>query len=189
MAGSNFIQWNPTAANQETDSQYAADSQRSGGATNPSVFDARLANKLFFQLSTAVAALCQAMANKGFTMSDASLASLTTQFQNILTTADGKSSMRTVTYAANLVLDCSLATGFYVVLTGNVTSITILNYGPGTPLTIAFAQDSVGGRTVAFPGSVSGGGSVYPSPFSTSVQQFQCLPDDLFHALTPMVVS
>lgn len=88
MATTNVQQWNPTAANQETDAEYTADSQRAGGATNPSVFQAELANKLFYQLSTYVAALFAAFAAKGFTTSDSNLPTLTAQCSNFLTTGD-----------------------------------------------------------------------------------------------------
>ena len=76
MGSNSFLQWNPGAANQETDAAYAADTQRTGGAAAPSLFSSVLANKLFFQLSTMVAALAQVMANAGQTVSDANLSNL-----------------------------------------------------------------------------------------------------------------
>jgi hypothetical protein len=88
MATTNLKQWNPTAVNQENDAQYDADSQRAGGATNPSIFDARLANKAFFQWSTFLTALFQAFANKGFTTSDSNLNTLTATCAAFMTTAD-----------------------------------------------------------------------------------------------------
>lgn len=88
MATTNLIQWNPTAANQENDAAYAADSQRAGGATNPALFDATLANKAFYQWSTFLTALFAAYAAKGFTTSDSNLSTLTAQCAGFLTTAD-----------------------------------------------------------------------------------------------------
>lgn len=88
MATTNLQQWNPTAVNQENDAAYAADSQRSGGATNPSIFQAELANKLFYQTTTFLTALFTAFANKGFTTSDSNLSTLTATCANFLTTAD-----------------------------------------------------------------------------------------------------
>lgn len=85
---SNIVQWNPAAANQETDAQYLADSMRSGGATDPSIFASILANKAFYQWSTVIAALAQMMANKGYTISDANLPNLVNALSNILTNAD-----------------------------------------------------------------------------------------------------
>jgi hypothetical protein len=89
MSGStNIIQWNPGAVNQETDALYLADSQRAGGATDPSQFAAALANKAFYQWSTVLTALGTMMANKGYTISDANLANLINALSNIITNAD-----------------------------------------------------------------------------------------------------
>jgi len=84
----NFLQWNPTAANQENDTAYAADSARSGGAGTGSIFQSQTANKLFFQLSTTVVALAGMMAAKNYNMSDANITNLQTALTNILTNAD-----------------------------------------------------------------------------------------------------
>ncbi len=88
MAASNFQQWNPTQANQESDTAYAADSQRSGGAPASSILPSATANKVLYQVTTFVAALAQALANKGYPMSDANLATLEGQLANIMTLAD-----------------------------------------------------------------------------------------------------
>jgi hypothetical protein len=89
MSGStNFQQFNPTAANQESDSQYAADPLRSGGASSGAILPSNLFNKLAYQLSTGMLALMQAMANKGYTCTDASVSALTATLQNIMTLAD-----------------------------------------------------------------------------------------------------
>lgn len=91
---SNFIQWNPAAGNQESDASYAGDSQRAGGASNPSLFDATLANKLFFQLSTFLTAFAQSLVNKGYSPVDGSddppnaVLNLAAVLANILTNAD-----------------------------------------------------------------------------------------------------
>lgn len=192
MAGTtNLQQWNPTAANQETDAQYAADSQRSSGASNPSQFDAKLANKLFYQLSTFLFALFTSFANKGFTTSDSSASSLTAQCNNFLTTADVLPGLQTVGYAPTLVLDCSKADGFQVTLTGNVTSLTIVNSTFGQTVTLAFTQDSVGGRTVALStaGNLLSPGVIDTTSNLTSRQTFQRLGDGNLHPSTVMTVS
>lgn len=95
MATTNLQQWNPTAVNQETDAEYVADSQRAGGATNPAIFEAELANKAYYQWSTFLTALFQAFAAKGYTTSDSNLSSLTAQCLNFTTAAD-------VTFVQNL---------------------------------------------------------------------------------------
>lgn len=89
MAGTNnFLVWNPTAANQETDTAYAADTQRSGGAASGSIFPSPTANKLFYQCSSMITALAQMMANKNYNMSDANQANLIAALTNIVTKAD-----------------------------------------------------------------------------------------------------
>lgn len=85
---SNFLQFNPSATNQENDSQYAADSLRSAGITNGAIVPSNLLNKALFQSSTMAAALAQAMAAKGYSISDANLNSLATTLANLLTLAD-----------------------------------------------------------------------------------------------------
>jgi hypothetical protein len=156
MAGTtNILQWNPTAANQETDSEYLADSQRAGGATNPSVFEAELANKLFFQCTTYVAALFQAFANKGFTTSDSNLSTLTAQCANFLTSADIKPAQVQVPFSPNPVFDCNLANGFRIDLSGNVTSSTLVNAPPsGSVITFYIVSNSPGNYSFAWPGNV-----------------------------------
>jgi len=72
----NFLQWNPTEANQETDAEYTADTLRAGGATVDALFPSPLANKLFFQASTMAAAIAQFMVAQGISASDSNLATL-----------------------------------------------------------------------------------------------------------------
>jgi hypothetical protein len=89
MSGSsNFLQFNPTGANQETDSAYSADALRTGGAVDPSIFTSALANKIFCPMTTFVSALAQALAAKGYVLSDANLASLAGVLANVTTQAD-----------------------------------------------------------------------------------------------------
>jgi hypothetical protein len=65
-----FSQWNPGAANQETDAAFQADSQRSGGATTGSTWASLLANKILYQVSTLVRALALMLVNKGYSPVD-----------------------------------------------------------------------------------------------------------------------
>jgi hypothetical protein len=100
MAQTNFSQWNPGAANQETDAAYQADSQRLSGAVNGEFWNDVLANKILYQVSTAVRSLMVALVGKGYTTSDgttpfsadtsssAGVAALSTVLSNILTQAD-----------------------------------------------------------------------------------------------------
>jgi hypothetical protein len=89
MPGSqNFLQWNPAANNQDTDAQYAVDTQRTSGAANPSIFPSLTANKLFFQVTTFITAFAQALANKGYVLSDVSLTNLEAVLANVTTVND-----------------------------------------------------------------------------------------------------
>ena len=99
MANTNFSQWNPGAANQENDSTYQGDSQRTGGAVS-GPFDSVLANKLFYQLTTWMRAMALMMVGKGYspqdgttpyaadTSSNAAVTELQSVLNNILTKAD-----------------------------------------------------------------------------------------------------
>ena len=88
MAGSNnFMQHNPNKTNQDSDAAYLDDVFRANGIISgiiPSVF----LNKALFQATTMAAALGQALANKGYTISDAVLADLITALSDIVTLAD-----------------------------------------------------------------------------------------------------
>jgi hypothetical protein len=94
MASTNFKQWNPPASNQESDTAYATDAQRTGGAAINSPFASALANKLFYQLTTWLEAFANSLVGKGFSPNDGSgnpstaIATLQSILANILTTAD-----------------------------------------------------------------------------------------------------
>lgn len=189
MAGTTTaLQWNPTQANQESNAAYLADGQRVGGATNPSIFDAVLANKLFNQLSNYIFALFTMYANKGFTTDDSNISTLITQCANFLTTADVKTGLEYVSYSPTLVFDASHYAGFQVTLTGDL-SFTITGASIGDLVTLAFTQDGIGGRAVTYPSNVVGGGAPSTTPNSNNVQLFKVLNDNILHAVGPMVVS
>jgi hypothetical protein len=87
MATSNFLQHDSDKNNIQNDGDFLASATRTGGFVSgqaPSVYF----NKLLYQLSTMIAALGQAMANKGYTVADTTLATLTTALENIMTLAD-----------------------------------------------------------------------------------------------------
>ena len=88
MPTNNFLQFNPNQANQETDAQYSADALRAGGLANPSIFSSALGNKLFYQVTTFIAAFAQSLATKNYNVSDASLANLAATLANVMTLAD-----------------------------------------------------------------------------------------------------
>ena len=89
MAITNFLQWDAAVANMESDTQYSQDTQRSNGfVSGPSIWPSLLANKTLYQLTTFAAAYCQALVAKGYSTSDADLATLAAVLANVLTQAD-----------------------------------------------------------------------------------------------------
>ena len=84
MPTSNFLQFNPTQANQENDAAYTADPTRSGGAGVGAIWPSSSANKTLYQLSTFVTAFAQMMVGKGFSMSDADVNALALELSNIV---------------------------------------------------------------------------------------------------------
>jgi hypothetical protein len=190
MAGStNFQQWNPSGANQETDAAYMADAARSAGAVDGEVFDAETANKLFYQLSTGLTALMLAMAGKGFVTSDANLAQLVTVLANIQTTADLKAQLQVVPFGASLTFDCSQANGFQVTLGGNVTSMVVENAAPGQIVTFVLIQDATGGHTFAWPASMTGTAAIDPTANITNVQQFIARNDGTLRPISALAAN
>lgn len=157
MAGAtNFQQWNPSQANQETDAQYTADSQRVGGAPVGTPFPSKTGNKLFYQSSTGITALMQMMAAKGYTVNDTNISTLASVLSAIQTTNDQKALLTVVAYSPTVTLDASKSIGFEIILTGNCT-INIAGAAPGDVITIILLQDASGNRLVnvnnMFPGS------------------------------------
>ena len=163
----NFQQWNPSAVNQETDSQYTADVSRSGGAAVNSTFLSKLANKLFFQASTFYTAFAQMMVNKGYSPNDGSaapataVANLAALFANIMTQAD-MSAYALQNQFANL----KAATGYQKLPGGliiNWVTGTVVNGGDDVGQTLPFALPFPTSCLFAIPGvvAVDGGNSDY----------------------------
>jgi hypothetical protein len=100
MAQQNFVQVNPTAANQESDSTYQGDNFVTGGAAQGAFFNPATANKFFYQTSTMMEALAYMLKLKGYSPVDgttpvtdpgtpsASVIALATVLANLLTNAD-----------------------------------------------------------------------------------------------------
>ncbi len=125
MGSSTFRLFNVAGANMDTDSQYATDSFRTGGATTGGECPALTANKLWYQLSIGVAALMQMMATKGYTVSDGNpptttpttaLNNLAAVLANIRTVADGNAVVQNVASSG------TVPTGFYWLVEDATTS-------------------------------------------------------------------
>jgi hypothetical protein len=180
MAGStNILQWNPGAANQETDAVYAADSTRTGGAPNGVIFASALANKLFYQVTTFVAALAQSMANKGYVISDASLSALVGVMANVVTFADLKTNLTAIGFSANPIFDATTTNGFRFTMSGNVTGSTLQSISFGQILT--FVIQNTGPFTFTWPAKVIDAFTVPPAssglPSNVFTQSFIVLED------------
>jgi hypothetical protein len=189
-ASTNFLQFNPNQTNQETDSIYAADSTRAGGAGTGSVFASALANKSFYQWSTFIAAFCQMLVNKGISTSDANFNQLVAGLAQVLTTADQKPGLLVVPFASTLVFDCSKANGFEIVLSGNVTSSTIINAAPGQIVTFIIVQNSVGGHAFVWPTSgIYGNAPIEQGAVVVNIQSFIVRSNGSLYPIGPITAN
>lgn len=172
MASTNFLQFNPSLNNAESDATYLADTQRLGGATTAAIFASVLANKLFYQQSTFVAAFCQMMVNKGYSPNDANFATLVSVLTNVKTSADFGAAIQTISYATSIAFNAAQGPIFDLTLTGNVSSSTLTGQFDGQQLMFIITQDGTGGRTFSWPSSITGPGVVSQLPNVTSLQSF-----------------
>jgi hypothetical protein len=184
MPTTNFLQWNPGSANQEDDAAYLGDSLRAGGAPVGGIFPSATANKVLYQLSTMVTALADFIVARGFSASDASLATLVAN----LTSALASGGLYVLTWTATPTFDLSIALIQEITLAGNVTSSAIANVLPGQIFTLIIHQDGTGGRTFVPPGSVPLN-PIDPGVSATSVQSFIVDAASVIHPYTPMTVS
>ena len=161
-AATNFLQWNPTASNQESDAAYTADAQRTGGASSGE-FPSPTANKLFYQSSTFVAALCQMLAAKGYSTSDADISVLAAVLANLITNAD---LARLSIQATRTSMIGSYAAGStYVNTSGKAVFEEVTMTGPFTGATgsdhyLQSTVDGVAGPKSSFTNAASGYASV-----------------------------
>lgn len=168
----NFLQFNPTQANQETDAEYMADSTRSGGAGVDAIWPSASANKTLYQVATMTAALGQMLANKGFSVSDSSYAALVSQLANILTTADQQGGLQNLVWSSSIVLNAAAFNAFAVPLQGP-TNLSLTGVVAGRVYVVFYTQNGTGSWGVTF-GSGFGPTSCQPDTTAnvTSVQVF-----------------
>lgn len=187
MATTNFLQWNPSQSNQESDSTYLADSQRTGGAVDNTPLPAALGNKVFYQASTFIAAFCGMLAAKNYSTSDASLSALQAVLANIVTENDQIPAILSVAYSPTPGFNAAAANGFQMTLGGNVTSSAITGITPGQLVAFYFIQDAIGGRTVVWPVSFVGANQPDPAPNAVSMMLFRASLDGIARPAGPMV--
>jgi hypothetical protein len=186
-AATNFIQFDPNLTNAETDNQYSADSMRSGGAALDAILPHPLFNKFAYQVSTFTAAFAQMLVNKGFSPSDADFADLVAILMNINTSADVASLITTVPYATSVTFNASLAAKFDLTLTGNVSASSLTNTVAGQLLVFIINQDAIGGRTFAWPATLTAPFAIATQANSTSIQAFVVRPGGAIVPVTPML--
>ena len=172
MGSTNFLPFNPSQANQESDSTYLVDATRTGGAGVDAIWPSPSANKTLYQVAGGMYALMQMMANKGFTTLDSNLATLTAVMANLLTTADVPIGLQSVPWTSTPVFNAAKYSGFQVTLSG-ATSFTISGQVAGQVIGLLWVQDGTGGRSITFPGNVNGGAQPDQTPGVLSAQLFK----------------
>lgn len=172
----NFLQFNPSLINAESDSAYSADSLRTGGIPSAAIFPSTLANKLFYQSSTFVAAFCQMLVNKGLSPSDANVANLAALLANVRLASDFLTSIITIAYATSVTFPAGTSAQFDLALTGNVTASALTGQSAGQLLGFIVSQDGVGGRSFVWPSALTAPGPICQIPNSTSIQYFIVRP-------------
>ena len=176
MSGTtNFLQFNPTQANQETDAEYSGDATRTSGALDGNAWPAASANKTLYQAATMVSALGQMLANKGYSVSDANYSALVTQLANILTTNDARFGLQNLSWSSNITLNAQTFTAFAVPLQGS-TALSLTNVVAGQVYTVLYSQDSAGSHTVTF-GAGFGAGATQPDPGANTLSAQLFLAD------------
>lgn len=99
----------------------------------------------------------------------------------------------TVPYSATPSFNCALVPAglisFDITLAGNVTLSAVQNAQPGQIVTFYIAQDGIGGRTFAWPGSVKNASTPDPTPGAISVQCFNVRANGNLYPIGPMTVN
>lgn len=188
MAGTtNLLQFNPDQTNQETDATYLADSNRSGGFGTDAIWPSVLANKTLNLLSNYLFALFTAFAQKGFTTNDDNVPLLIAQCANFLTSADILPAIMPLAFSPTPAFNFGASNAYQMTLTGNITASTASGVTPGQLIAFYFLQDSVGGRTVSYPGAFFGTLQPDPTPNSLSVLLFRVDVSGNASAATPLI--
>ena len=188
MGSSNIQLWNPTFTNTDSDSEYTADPQRTGGAPNGSVFPSKTGNKVLCQTTAIDYSIGQFLAGKGFNIVDSDPIGIIAALNSLFAGVPGRSSLQVVSYSPSLSLDASKYIGFQISLSGNV-NISISGQSVGDRIAFILIQDSVGGRTVTWPLNFKG--FVQPSPLANdaSIQIGEVLSDYTFRNISPNISS
>lgn len=141
-------------ANVDTQANFLDSGYQTDGFQNGIALPSQ-ANKIWRQSSMISAAVANFISNELNinVLDDGDIAALITNLTAaIVKAARGTSQgVDSVAFSATPVFDASLDNTFEIVLTGNVTSSTLINVTPGQTLTFIIKQDAVGGRAFVAP--------------------------------------
>jgi hypothetical protein len=179
---SNFLIWNPSGSNQETDTEYSGDAQRTGGFQTNQLVPSPLLNKVLFQASTMVTALADALVVAGYSPQDSSLSALTAM---IVAAFGVNAGLQELAYTATPAWNGTAYSTFEMTLTGNVTSQTFTGLTAGQTITFIWKQSGSGGYTVAYPSNFYGFSKIYAN--GTSVQSGKVDAEGNVWASSPML--
>jgi hypothetical protein len=185
----NFLQFNPTQSNQQTDSVYAADALRSGGVQLNNQLPSVMLNKMWYQMSTFVAAFCQMLVGKNYSPMDTSVSALAALLANVLTNADTQPSLSVVTFSPTANFNRAAGQNFQMTVTGNWAG-SVVGATAGQEMTFILVSDSTPGHTFTWPGNVVNGGDMVGIPMAantTYIQKFITRSDSFIYAVGPLM--
>jgi hypothetical protein len=130
------------------------------------------ANKIWRQASMMAACIANFIANvlNINVLDDGNLPNLTANFTSAVKAAatSARNQIVSVVFSATPQFDASQGDAFEIVLTGNVTSSTIINATPGQRLKFIIKQDATGGHT--FAGPVAAFPNIDTAPTKVNIQ-------------------
>lgn len=150
------------------------------------------ANKLWRQSSMIAAAVANFISNQLqiSVLDDGNIAALITNLTDAIASAAQGAQQRlvSVAFSPTPVFDASMGDSFEIVLTGNVTSSTLINVTPGQSLRFIVKQDATGGRSFTNPTNLPLA-ILDASPSITNIQNFFVDSGSNVYADTPLVVQ
>lgn len=143
MAGSsNFKVFNPNLTNIMSDLDYNLSNYRLNGAVS-GLAPSNIHNKLYYQVTTFVAAMAESLANQGYVVSDSNYSNLVTVLSSILNTAGGNltgalNEAKGTNIASAATTNIGTATGNFVQVTGTTTITALGTAQAGAKRTVNF---------------------------------------------------
>lgn len=187
------VEFLPVAAAAGANVESQADFQGSGhqltGFTAGEAYSAQF-NKVLRQSSMVAATIANFIANtlNQNVTDNGDIAALITLFTEAIATAAENAQNRIVSvpYSATPVFDASLGTTFEIVLTGDVTSSTLINTSPGQRIIFNVRQDGLGGHSFAPPVNLPMS-DIVPDASARSIQSFYVESGGSIVATSPLL--